>query len=219
MLWIEYSARALFDAHGQITGYVSVHRDITERKHTAQRLTYQANLLEMATDAIIASDTEGRATFWNAGAERVYGLGRDEVLGKTWDQLFPQAPEEQARRGSEVRRLAALERDTVHGELPVTLSDGRTIWIEYSLRPLFDPDGQITGHVTVHRDVTERRLAAQRMEEQAFLLANVSDAVIGLDLESRITYWSPSAERVLGYTPQEAWAGAVANCSGQPTPT
>ena len=92
----------------------------------------------------------------------------------------------------------------VQGEFLGTRRDGSPIWIEYSTRAFFNPDGSVAGYIAVHRDTTERRRFEQQLSEQAFLLANVSDAVIGFDLDFQITYWSPSAERVYGFTPDEA---------------
>ena len=116
---------------------------------------------------------------------------------------FQVCPTTRGYAASDARQRAVDEGGTVHGEIPVTRRDGVPIWVEYSLRPLLGPDGQITGYLAVHRDVTERRLAAQRLEEQAFLLTNINDAVASVSFDSRVTYWSPSAERALGYTADE----------------
>ena len=56
--------------------------EMIERSQIGATLAYQANLLEMASDAIIASDVESRITFWNPRAERLYGWSADEVLGE-----------------------------------------------------------------------------------------------------------------------------------------
>ena len=58
--------------------------------------------------------------------------------------------------------------------------------------------------LAINRDTTERKQTARQLAEQAFLLTNVSDAVIRYDFDSRITYWGPSAERLYGFSAEEA---------------
>ena len=61
--------------------YTVILRDITERKHTADRLAYKANLLQNISDAIIATDLNFTITSWNRGAEFMYGFTASEVIG------------------------------------------------------------------------------------------------------------------------------------------
>ena len=203
VIWIEFGARAFFDTDGQISGYVSVHRDITERKQTAQQLTEQAFLLAQVSDAVVRYDIDSTITYWSASATRLYGYSAEEALGRKSIDLLQTTYRRPGASREQV--FAELER---HGQYEVDLEqttrDGRVIEVESRMTLLRDAHGHPVGVLGINRDVTERNRAARQLEQQAFLLAHVSDAVIGLDLDSRITYWSPSAERVLGYTSQEA---------------
>ena len=199
VIWIEYSARALFDQAGQLSGYVSVHRDVTDRKRSDATLIYQARLLEVVTEPIIALDRDGRITYWNSGAERTYGWTSSEAVGRSFRDVLHNIPDPDWEVGRPERLLQVNTGKTVHGEYLGRRKDDSPIRIEFSTRAFFEPDGQISGYVAVHRDVTERRRIEQTIAEQAFLLAHVSDAVIGLNLDFEITYWSPSAERLYGF--------------------
>jgi PAS domain S-box-containing protein len=76
------TATPLTDAQGRTIGSVHVARDITARKRTEEALRRQAELLDLAHDAILARDLKDRIVFWNRGAEETYGWGREEALGK-----------------------------------------------------------------------------------------------------------------------------------------
>ena len=76
------SASPLFHDNGDVRGAVGAFFDVTSRKELETLLRERAELLELATEAIMVRDLEGRLLFWNTGAEVLYGWKRDEVLGK-----------------------------------------------------------------------------------------------------------------------------------------
>ena len=76
------SASPLRDPAGAVRGAVGAFFDVTGRKHLEDLLRERADLLELATEAIIVRDLNGLLLFWNSGAEALYGWQRDEVLGK-----------------------------------------------------------------------------------------------------------------------------------------
>ncbi|MBN1396457.1 MAG: PAS domain S-box protein [Bacteroidetes bacterium] len=83
-LWILFSAKMIGEehlAHGVIV-------DITERKVSQDKITEQAMLLDKAQDAIMVTDYEGRITFWNNGAELIYGWNRGQAVGKYIRDIF-----------------------------------------------------------------------------------------------------------------------------------
>ncbi len=85
---------SLLDAKGEIIGNMGILADITARKRAEEELRRQAELLELAHDAIIVRDLDNRIVFWNAGAEETYGWGKAEAQGQEPHKLlnteFPQ---------------------------------------------------------------------------------------------------------------------------------
>ncbi len=75
------SASPLFDEAGNVRGAVGAFFDVTERKQMDDALRERAELLELATEAIMVRDKHGAVRFWNAGAEALYGWKREEVMG------------------------------------------------------------------------------------------------------------------------------------------
>jgi PAS domain S-box-containing protein len=82
------SASPLFDELGAVRGAVGAFFDVTERKHMDDALRERAELLELASEAIMVRDASGAIRFWNAGAEALYGWKREEVLGKNVNELL-----------------------------------------------------------------------------------------------------------------------------------
>jgi PAS domain S-box-containing protein len=114
-------------------------------------------LLESASDAIVGTDREGRITFWNPGAERIFGFAADEAVGQSLDLIIPENL--RARHWQGFRHV--METGTSrygHGDLlsvPGFTRDGRRISVEFTIMLLRDGE-QITGTVAVMRDVTTR---------------------------------------------------------------
>ena len=117
-----------------------------------------AALLHSMSDAIVASDRDGRITFWNPGAERIFGFSRDEAIGQSLDLIIPERLRERHWTGyTEVMRTG--ESRYGHGDLlsvPALRKDGTRLSIEFTIVPLKDATGAMQGIVAVLRDVTAR---------------------------------------------------------------
>ena len=115
-------------------------------------------LLHSASDAIIATDRDGHITFWNPGAERIFGFTAAEANGQSLDLIIPENL--RARHWSGFRHT--METGTSrygHGDLlsvPGLTKDGRKISVEFTILLLSDAAQAVTGTVAVLRDVTKR---------------------------------------------------------------
>ncbi|KRR27277.1 PAS sensor protein [Bradyrhizobium lablabi] len=115
-------------------------------------------LLQSASDAIIATDHEGRITFWNPGAERIFGFTADDAIGQSLDLIIPENL--RARHWAGFRHT--IETGTSrygHGDLlsvPGLARDGRRISVEFTIVLLRNEAQEVTGTVAVMRDVTKR---------------------------------------------------------------
>ncbi len=127
------------------------------QKEVAER-TQQASLLNLTHDTIIARDMSDIITFWNRGAEELYGWSWQEVVGKHSQQLlqteFPSSIEE--------IRAELLRTGRWEGELRKTKADGSSVVVasRWSLRQ--DEQGRPTTILETNNDITERK---QREEE------------------------------------------------------
>jgi PAS domain S-box-containing protein len=114
-------------------------------------------LLASPSDAIVATDRDGRIVFWNPGAERIFGFTAQEAVGQSLDLIIPENL--RARHWEGFRHV--METGTSrygHGDLlsvPGLNKDGRRLSVEFTIVMLREGD-RITGTVAVMRDVTKR---------------------------------------------------------------
>ena len=133
----------------------------------------QANLgealLQTMSDAIIASDREGRITFWNPGAERIFGFSPAEAMGQSLDLIIPERLRTRHWAGyTEVMRTG--ESRYGHGDLlsvPALRKDGTRLSIEFTIVPLKDAAGAMAGMAAILRDVTARFEELRELRKRA----------------------------------------------------
>lgn len=137
--------------------------DVTERKRNEQVIADQAQMLELAHDAVIVWGADNRITYWNTGAERTYGYTKDEAVGSVIHDLlqttFPRPLEDLKQI---VRRDGHWE-----GELEQRRADGSRVVVDSRWAPHNGPDGHVAGTMEVNRDVTERKEAQEVLAERA----------------------------------------------------
>jgi len=194
-------------------------RDLSQSRALEESLQRQCSIttavFNHVAGAIVVVDMSGRVTMINPTARRLlhmHPLKPDgphtlDVFDLYLDDQKTPYPEEQrpmrrALRGEHVDDAVAFVR---HPDFPEGL------WISANARPLVDSHGVPAGAVAVFHDITERRrreeeLAEQArlLQEQASLLDLVHDAIFARTTEDIITYWNLSAEKLYGYTREEA---------------
>jgi len=149
--------------------------DLTERKCAAEQIAEQAALLDEAQDAIIVRDLEGKAIFWNKGAERMYGWTRQEVLGLNVSKLLFRDPQ----RFAEANALT-INHGKWSGELKHLTKDKHEITIEARWTLIRDNEGHPKSVLAINTDVTEKKkiesqfLRTQRMESIGTLAGGVA---------------------------------------------
>lgn len=119
-------------------------------------------------DAVVAADAEGVITFWNAGAERIFGFPADEAVGSSLDLIIPERLRDRHWQGW--RQVMATGRSRYTDDdllsVPGRRRDGTPLSVEFTIHPLTGPDGSLTGIAATLRDVTARfeELRALRKE-------------------------------------------------------
>lgn len=115
-------------------------------------------ILSTNADAIVASDENGIIRFWNPGAERIFGFSAAEAIGQSLDIIIPERLRK--RHWSGYRHVMTTgESRYGHGDLlsvPGIRKDGTRISLEFTIVPLRDGDGRMSGMAAIMRDVTAR---------------------------------------------------------------
>ncbi len=210
--------------------YEDVKTDLSTNSEKAFQL-----LVEAVQDyAIFILDTAGNIATWNAGAQRIKGYHRSEIVGKHFSAFYP--PEAVAA-GRPQRALAIASRDgRFEDEGWRVRKDGSMFWANVVITALHDADGRVTGYAKVTRDMTERRRAEQALQQananlearvaertaelehanaeiarkEEYLrvtLSSIGDAVIATGLNTEITVMNEVAQTLTGWKLEDA-AGA-----------
>ncbi len=148
--------------------------EIAERVQMQVSLTKLAAMIEFSDDAIIGKSLDGIIESWNSGAERLYGYGEDEVIGKPISILLP------ADHSDDLPLLLArikLGEHIHHFETVRVAKDGRMIDVALTISPVKDSAGQIIGASTIARDISERKkiekellLADEKLKSWVYVL-------------------------------------------------
>ena len=138
-------------------------RDITERKRAEETNRRLAAIIESSGDAIISKDLDEIVTSWNKEAERLFGYGADEIIGKPISVLVP--PNRHNEELGIIERLRQGER-VLRYETVCLRKDGATLDVSLAVSPIRDGTGNIIGASKIARDITgrvrtERRRATQ----------------------------------------------------------
>jgi PAS domain S-box-containing protein len=204
------TAVPLSDPTGAVKYVVSVNLDITQRKHAEEALRESRALLRAVIDAVPATirvkDHNLRYVLVNEAFASYHGLPIEAFPGKTPADFYaaPFAAEAQAR---DAKVLATGEPTPLH-ETEYVESDGRvTTWLNTSV-PLRDGIGTVKYVVSVSLDITERKLAEQRLQESArqvrHLVESAGVVPYTWDVEARrYSYIGPQVERLFGHSAEQ----------------
>ncbi|MEO0518680.1 MAG: CBS domain-containing protein, partial [Cyanobacteria bacterium P01_A01_bin.116] len=167
---------------------------LTSKLHTEQaahqqadsQILFQAGLLDVVAQSVIATDPKGQIIYWNPYAQTLYGWAATAVLGRSLLEMMCHGCE-QAKVADLLERVQRGE--FWSGELLVRRQDNTQLLVWVRLSPIFDGRGQVVGTVSVSEDISDRK----RIEaEQAQAAADLKQAYTQLDraneaLESRVT--------------------------------
>jgi two-component system NtrC family sensor kinase len=201
------SATALRDAEGNFIMSRATSYDISERKKIEKALqvaneTLQA-LIQASPVAIIALDPDGKVRLWNPAAEKMFGWRESEVLGN----FLPFISEDKMEEHRAFRDRVLRGEGFSGVEVCRQKKDGSAIDISFSTAPLRDTKGTITGILSAHVDITERRKAeeALRASEEKYrsLFEESKDAVFISTPEGKFIEINPAGIELFGYASKE----------------
>ncbi len=197
---IDDSGAPIKDRAGNITGVILVFRDISDLVKANKKLRFQAHLLDVVEQAVMATDNDGRITYWNQFAEKLFGWKAEEVIGQDIVKITPSS---QSREQAEEIMSQLRKGESWSGEILAQHRDGTTFEIRTTDSPVYDERGNRIGIVGSSEDITERKRIEDIRLRWAAIVESTSDAVFGKTLEGIITSWNPGAEQVYGYKAEE----------------
>jgi PAS domain S-box-containing protein len=188
-----HAAPLLVDARP--VGTFGIYHDITE--HERQK-RYFESLLELSPAATVVTDLEGKVMLWNPAAETLFGYVASEAVGRPLDDLVATRPE--------LRDEAAKYNDAAGGGERVqavtrrTRKDGSLVDVEL-IHVAIGVSNERIGYLAIYHDISQLRQQQQYYES---LLETSPTAIMTVDLDATVTSWNSAAERLLGYSREEA---------------
>lgn len=148
-----------------------------ERKRAEQKIREQAALLDIATDAILVQDLQGKILFWNKGAENLYGYSAAEAVGSFISRLKDEADLPQMQ---ELAKAILLSSGAWQGELEQVSKERQKVVVESRWTLVRDRTGQPISILVVNTDITQKKqleaqfLRAQRLESVGTLASGIA---------------------------------------------
>jgi len=206
-IWFLSIFSVIRDPYGEPLGVQIISLDITERKQLEEKLQKSDFIINSTSDSIIATDPEGQITFWNPGAEQIYGYRADEALGQSVNMLYRDVDLPELETW-----IAELNRGKYPGPIEATnlTKDGQEVEVLLTLSTIRDDRGKISELVGITKDITPLRIAQQslRLEKQrAQQYLDVAEVMLlALDAQGQVQLINPKGCEILGY-PEEQILG------------
>lgn len=144
---------------------LAIVRDLSERMQAAERIRFQASMLNQVRNAVIATDTRGKIVYWNDYAAHLHGVPAEEALGKQALRLL--LPSRHRRLISELRSALASSSHW-DGEAELCRRDGSTFPARLTLSPIRNMHDQVVGYAAIAVDITERKEIERKLAHSAF---------------------------------------------------
>lgn len=173
---------------------LKIQREIIEKSEEKYRY-----LVEDINDWVFELDEQFALTYSSSKIEELAGQGSTEVLGRPIFDFVVDEDREKLREEFENLK----ENEQPFSGIEVVINSPSEIIVEIGGRPFFDEDGKLEGFRCLGRDITYRKKSEERATYLANILEHTVDAVVSLDLDTRIVSWNRGAEMMFGYTEEE----------------
>ena len=183
---------------------LNIGHDITESKKADKQMKFDSLLLSQVEDAVLAVDTNFRITYWNKGAEKMFGYTQKEALGtNTVKLLRPKyAPGERESKLEEVEKKGAFN-TTMYAKH----KNGKEVIVDQKISKMVDDSGLQTGYIVVDRDITEKIKIDHELKESEEKYRNIieiaNEGIMIADPSGRINFINAKMAEMLGYSSEE----------------
>ncbi|HEX9111145.1 MAG TPA: PAS domain S-box protein [Terriglobales bacterium] len=213
-VWVSLTSSLVNGAGGQPLYRILIIQDVGERKRAEEALRRAAAFDEAAMkslgEGLYTIDENGLVTSMNPAAEELFGWTFAELRGKKMhDMTHHHYRDGRPFPSAECAGFQVLTHGTLlknHEDVFIH-KDGKFFDVIYSIAPLRDVSGKITGLVVVFSDITERKRAQETLRSSqdrlAAVIDNAMDAIITVDESQRVALFNAAAEKIFGCSASE----------------
>ncbi|MFO7447492.1 MAG: PAS domain S-box protein [Ignavibacteriaceae bacterium] len=197
------TSKILFNGSSAFLAVLENLEDIAAKPETGEEKEgFHAHVLSQITEAVVVFSIEGKIIFWNNGAERVYGYLREEAIDKTAEEIFRRtkgSEEDDDLINSSLVTMGEWKSLDIHRR-----KDGEKIFVESTTKLMRGSNNEITGIISLLRNVTDRIKAEEELrrskEELNVILRSVADGITVQDLSGTLVYANDSAAQMCGFS-------------------
>jgi PAS domain S-box-containing protein len=157
-----------------------------------------AAIVASSQDAILSKRLDGTIRSWNAAAERLYGFTAEEAIGRPITII---TPDDRAAEVADILDRIRAGRTVDHHETVRRCKDGTLRRVSVAVSPIMDEQRRVVAASVIAREVGAGRLAEAR---RSAVVDAALDAIVTMEADGVIAEFNPAAERVFGYSRQQA---------------
>jgi PAS domain S-box-containing protein len=176
--------------------------DVTQERRAQRARDLLAAIVNSPSDAIVSISLDRTITSWNQGAEKLFGLTPAEVIGQAITIMVP--PERHGQANAMIEEIRVNPGRVISFEGPAQAKDGHRVEISTTVFGVLDNSGKLLGVSGIMRDISGRRMVDREQALLAAIVESSDAAIISLAADSRILTWNAAAEKLFGYTAEEA---------------
>lgn len=195
-------------AYPSAEGLAVYFRDVSDERRAAELIRENGERFQRVArataDAIWDWDLRTDAVWWSDGLQRTFGLAHNDMARDSSSWTARIHPDDHERVVTGIQRVIDGDRESWEDRYRFLCGSGGYARVHDRGYVVRDDDGRPLRMVGGMSDETDRVEAERQVREQAELLAKAQDAIIVRELDHAITFWNPSAERLYGWTAEEA---------------
>ncbi|HYJ52388.1 MAG TPA: PAS domain S-box protein [Allosphingosinicella sp.] len=166
--WAQVVVDSIRAEDGALLGFAKITRDVTDRV-AAERALFESEqrfrmLVQGVRDyAIYMLDPDGRVSNWNTGAAAIKGYSESEIVGQHFSRFYTE--EDRAAGVPQQALETAVREGKYENEAWRVRKDGTRFWASVVIDPILDEQGRLSGFAKITRDITEKKLAQEELEQ------------------------------------------------------